>query len=46
MLDRRILRNRFGPDRQEVTRGLRKLLNEELYDIHFSQNITRVIKFR
>jgi hypothetical protein len=41
-LDRRI----FGPKRQEVAGGWRRLQNEELYNLYASPNIIRVIKSR
>jgi hypothetical protein len=36
----------FGPKRDEVTGGWRKLHNEELHDFYSSPNIIRVIKSR
>jgi hypothetical protein len=39
-----VLRRIFGPNRNEVTRERRILLNEELNDIYSSPNIVRVIK--
>ena len=36
----------FGPKRDEVTGEWRRLLNEELHDLHSSPNIIRVIKSR
>jgi hypothetical protein len=36
----------FGPKRDEVTGGWRKLHNEELRDLYFSTNIIRMIKSR
>jgi hypothetical protein len=42
----RLLRRIFGPKRDEVTEELRKLHNEELYDLYCSPNIARVIKLR
>ena len=41
-----MLRRIFGPKRNEVTRELRKLHNEELIDLYSSPNIVRVIKLR
>jgi hypothetical protein len=40
----RVLREIFGPKRDEVTGEWRKLHNEELYDLYSSRNIVRVIK--
>jgi hypothetical protein len=40
----RVLRRIFGPKRDEVTGGWRKLNNEELHGLYYSKNITRVIK--
>jgi hypothetical protein len=36
----------LGLNRYEVTGDLRRSHNEELQDLHFSPNITRVIKLR
>ena len=36
----------FGPKRDELRGELRKLRNEELYDLYCSPNIFRVIKLR
>jgi hypothetical protein len=36
----------FGPKRDEVTRGRRKLYNEELLNLNSSPNISRMIKSR
>jgi hypothetical protein len=41
-----VLRRRFGPKRDEVTRGPRKLHNEELHNLYFTQSIIRIIKSR
>jgi hypothetical protein len=42
----RVLRRIFRPKRDEVTRGWRKLHNEEFNDLYSSPNIVRVIKSR
>jgi hypothetical protein len=44
--ENRVLRRIFGPKRDEVTRGWRKLHNEELRDLYSSPSIIRVIKSR
>jgi len=36
----------FGPKRQKVTGGWRKLHTEELHNLYASPNIVRVIKLR
>jgi hypothetical protein len=41
-----MLRRIFGPKRDEVTGGWRKLLNEELHNLYSSQSIIRMIKSR
>jgi hypothetical protein len=46
LFEDRVLRTIFGPKRDEVTRKLRKLHNEELNDLHSLPNIVRVIKSR
>jgi len=46
MLENRVLRRLFGPKREEVTGGCRRLHNEELHDLHASPDIIRVIKLR
>jgi len=46
VFENRVLRKIFGPRRGEVTRGWRKLHNEELSDLYCSPNIVRVIKSR
>jgi hypothetical protein len=45
VLERRVLRI-FGPKRDEVTRGWRKLHNEELHNLYSSPSIIRMIKSR
>jgi hypothetical protein len=39
----RVLRRIFGPKRNEVTEGWRKLHNEELHNLHSSPSIIRMI---
>jgi hypothetical protein len=41
-----VLRRIFGPKRDEVTGGWRKLHNEELHNLYSSPSITRMIKSR
>jgi hypothetical protein len=41
-----VLRRIFGPKRDEVTGGWRKLHNEELHDLYSSSSIIRIIKAR
>jgi hypothetical protein len=41
-----VLRRIFGPKRDEVTGGLRKLHNEEVHNLYSSPNIIRIIKSR
>jgi hypothetical protein len=43
VLENRVLRRIFGPKRDEIIVGWRKLLNEELHDFYSSVNITRMI---
>jgi hypothetical protein len=40
------LRRIFGPNRDKVTRGWRKMHNEELHNLYSSPNIIRMIKSR
>jgi hypothetical protein len=42
----RVLRRIFGPKRNEVTRGWKKLRNEELHNFYFSPKIIIMIKSR
>jgi len=42
----RVLRKIFGPKREEVVRGWRRLHNEELRNLYASSNIVKVRKSR
>jgi hypothetical protein len=44
--ENRVLRRIFGPKRDEVTGGWRKLYNEELYNLYSSPSIIRMMKAR
>jgi hypothetical protein len=44
VFENRVLRRIFGPERDEVTEGWRKLHNEELHNLYASPNIIRIIK--
>jgi hypothetical protein len=46
VFENRVFRRIFGPKRDEVTGGWRKLHNEELYGLYSSPSIVRVIKAR
>jgi hypothetical protein len=46
VFENRVLRRIFGPKRDEVTVGWRKLHNEELHGLYSSPSIVRVIKAR
>jgi hypothetical protein len=46
VFENRVLRRIFGPQRDEVTGGWRKLHNEELQSLRSSPNIIRMIKSR
>jgi hypothetical protein len=46
MLENRMLRRIFGPKRDEVTGGWRKLHNEELHNLYCSQSKIRIFKLR
>jgi hypothetical protein len=41
-----VLRRRFGPNREELAGGWRRLHNEELHDFYTSRGIIRVMKPR
>jgi hypothetical protein len=44
VLENRVRRRKFGPQRDEVTGERRKLHNEELHDVYCSPIIVQVIK--
>jgi hypothetical protein len=46
VFENRVLRRMFGPKRDEVTEGWRKLHNEELHNLYSSPSIIRVIRSR
>jgi hypothetical protein len=46
VFENRVLRRVFGPKRDEVTGGWRKLYNDELHNLYSSPNIIRKIKSR
>jgi hypothetical protein len=46
VFEKRVLRKIFGPKREEVAGGWRRLHSEELHNLYASPNIIRVIKLR
>jgi hypothetical protein len=46
VFENRVLRRIFGPKRDEVIGGWRKLYNEELHNLYRSSSIIRIIKSR
>jgi hypothetical protein len=46
VFENRVLRRIFGPKRDEVTGGWRKLHNEELHDLYSPPSIMRMMKSR
>jgi hypothetical protein len=46
VFENRVLKRIFGPKREEVTRGWRKLHNEKLRDLYSSPSKIRMIKSR
>jgi hypothetical protein len=41
-----MLRKIFGPERDEIAGGLRKLHEEDIHDLYVSANIIQVLKLR
>jgi hypothetical protein len=46
IFENRVFRRIFGPKRDEVAAGWRKLHNEELHNLHSSLNVIRIIKIK
>jgi hypothetical protein len=46
VFENRVVRKIFGPKRDEVIAGWRKLHNEELHNLYCSPSIIRMIKSR
>jgi hypothetical protein len=46
VFENRVLRRIFGPTRDEVIEGWRKLHNEELNNFYYSPNVLIVIRLR
>jgi hypothetical protein len=46
VFENRVLRGIFGPKRDEVTGGWRKVTNEDLHNLYFSPSIIIMIKSR
>jgi hypothetical protein len=46
VFENRVLRRIFGPKRDEVTGGFRKLHNEELHNLYSSSSIIKITKSR
>jgi hypothetical protein len=46
VLENRVLRRLFGPKREDITGGWRRLRNEELHNLYDLPNVIRVIKLR
>jgi hypothetical protein len=44
VFENRVLRRLFGPKRDEVTGGWRKLHNEQIHNLYYSPSIIRIIK--
>jgi hypothetical protein len=46
LFENRVLRRMFGPKRDEVAGGWRRLHNEKLHNLYASRNINRMAKSR
>jgi hypothetical protein len=46
VFESRVLRRIFGPKRDEIERGWKKLHDEELHNLYSSRNIIRMMKSR
>jgi hypothetical protein len=46
VFENRVLKRIFGPKRDEMTGGWRKLHNKELHDLYSSPSIIRIMKSR
>jgi hypothetical protein len=46
VLEKGVMKRIFGPKRDEVTGGWRKLHNEELQDLYSSPSVIRIAKSR
>jgi hypothetical protein len=46
VFENRVPKRIFGPKKDEVMVGWRKLHNEELHDLYFSPSMIRIIKWR
>jgi hypothetical protein len=46
VFENRVLRRIFGPKRDEVVGDLRILHGEELHNLYYSPNVTRMMKSR
>jgi hypothetical protein len=46
VFENRVLRRIFGPKREEVAGGWRRLHNEELHNLYASPNVIRGVKSR
>jgi len=46
VLENKVLRRIFGPKREDVVGGWRRLHNEELHTLYSSRNVIRIVKSR